>query len=151
MKKYILLLLLSIHVMALADVKPDFKVVDTSGKIWTAKNTTGKFLIINFWATWCPPCVKEIPEFVDFYDKHKDKVEILGFDYEDKSKKKVLTFADGFMVNYPIVLPKNQKKEFEKFSINFLPTSYIYNTQGTLIHIQKGKINSKQLEKIMKL
>ena len=56
-----------------------FELTDTNGKIFTEKNTRGKYLVLNFWATWCTPCLKEIPAFVEFYKENSDHVEILGF------------------------------------------------------------------------
>ena len=149
MKKIILLLLLSTTIFA--ENKPDFSVVDTDGKFHTDKTTNGKFLVVNFWATWCPPCIKEMPEFVDFYEKYSDKVEILGFDYEDISIQKSQDFTDGFMINYPIISMKNQRDEFEKFKVQFLPTSFIYDKNGVLIKEHTGDLNSKQLQEIMEI
>ena len=149
MKKIILLLLLSTAIFA--ENKPDFSVIDTDGKVHTAKSTNDKFLVINFWATWCPPCIKEMPEFVDFYEKYNDKVEILGFDYEDISIQKSQDFTDGFMINYPIISMQNNKDEFKKFKVQFLPTSFIYDKNGVLIKEHTGDLNAKQLQEIMGL
>ena len=58
-----------------------FSLTDTKGVIFTEKNTRGKYLVINFWATWCTPCLKEIPAFVKFYEENSDHVEILGLGF----------------------------------------------------------------------
>ena len=55
-----------------------FELTDTVGNVYTQENTRGKYLVVNFWATWCTPCLKEIPVFVEFYNQHADQVEILG-------------------------------------------------------------------------
>jgi len=62
---------------------PNFSIVDLNGNTHTNNSVKGKYLVVNFWATWCPPCLKEIPAFVEFYEKHADKVQILGLDYEE--------------------------------------------------------------------
>ena len=53
-----------------------FELRDTKGNIFTEKNTKGKYLVINFWASWCTPCLKEIPAFVEFYKENSGHVEI---------------------------------------------------------------------------
>ena len=55
-----------------------FELTDTNGNIFTEKNTRGKYLVVNFWASWCTPCLKEIPAFVEFYKENSGHVEILG-------------------------------------------------------------------------
>jgi len=59
-----------------------FELTDTKGNIFTEKNTRGKYLVVNFWATWCTPCLKEIPALVKFYNENSNHVEILGLDFE---------------------------------------------------------------------
>ena len=105
--------------------------------------------MVNFWATWCPPCLKEIPAFVEFYEKHADKVQILGLDYEEADKSKIVEFTDTYMVNYPIILFDDvNSKEFKKFGEVFgMPTTYIYNPEGELIDFRMGEMDITDLEK----
>ena len=81
-----------------------FELVDMRGNIYTQNNTKGKYLIVNFWATWCSPCLKEIPAFVTFYNNHSDQVEILGLNYEGMNVEAVNEFKERFDINYPIIL-----------------------------------------------
>ena len=128
---------------------PEFSVLDINGKTHNNDTVKGKYLVVNFWATWCPPCLKEIPAFVDFYSKNSDRVEILGMDYEQANVDKIIDFTDSFMVNYPIVLADgNNRKEFEKFGeIIGMPTTYIYAPNGSLVDYFMGEVNIKTLEK----
>ena len=128
---------------------PDFSVVDLNGNTHTNKTVEGKFLVVNFWATWCPPCLKEIPAFVEFYEQHADKVQILGLDYEGADKSTIVEFTDTYMVNYPIILFDDiNSKEFKKFGeVLGMPTTYIYSPKGKLIDFRMGEMNIADLEK----
>ncbi len=126
-----------------------FSLTDTQGKVHTDESTKGKYLVVNFWATWCPPCLKEIPAFVEFYEKYSDKVEILGLDYEQANKNTIAEFTDTFMVNYPIILFDDKNgPQFSNFGeVLGMPTTYIYNPKGELIDFHMGEIDINTLEK----
>ena len=81
-----------------------FELTDTAGNVYTQENTRGKYLVVNYWATWCAPCLKEIPVFVEFYNQHKDQVEILGLDYEPINLNAISKFIERFSINYQIIL-----------------------------------------------
>ncbi|WP_231837136.1 TlpA family protein disulfide reductase [Candidatus Vesicomyidisocius calyptogenae] len=128
---------------------PNFYLTDLDDNIYTNKSTKGKYLVINFWATWCPPCLKEIPTFIKFYEKNKDRIIILGLNYEQADKIAIMEFTDTFMVNYPIVLFNDKNRtQFKKFGeIVGMPTTYIYGPNGNLVDYQIGEMNMKDLEK----
>lgn len=130
---------------------PNFSLTDIDGKVHTHKSTKGKYLIVNFWATWCPPCLQEIPAFVDFYAKHKDKVLILGLNHENADKNTIIKFKDRFSVNYPIILFTGKNtNQFDKFGkILGLPTTYIYATDGRLLNHHLGELKIEDLQKII--
>ena len=90
-----------------------FELTDTNGNIYTEKNTLGKYLVVNFWATWCTPCLKEIPALVKFYNENSGHVEILGLDFEPVDLPVIDDFTERFSINYPLVLfHKNNETEF---------------------------------------
>lgn len=127
---------------------PDFSLTDINGNVHTNKSTQGKYLVVNFWATWCPPCLEEMPVFVEFYEKNKDKILILGLDYEQADKDSIIEFTDMFMVTYPIVLFDDKNSaEFKKFGKVFgMPTTYIFNPKGDLVDYHMGAMDMAALE-----
>ena len=128
-----------------------FELTDTTGNIYTQENTRGKYLVVNFWATWCTPCLKEIPVFVEFYNQHSDQVEILGLDYEPINLSAIDKFIERFSINYPIILfDEKNESEYPKFGdIVGMPTTQIYDPKGELMQTFLGEINIEDLQKII--
>src|SRR5262249_62016939 len=76
------------------DCLPDVKYIDTTGKAWTAETLAGKVVVVNFWATWCHPCQKEIPDLSKVYDKYKAKgVVFLGVLTDNVDNQQLLNFS----------------------------------------------------------
>jgi len=128
-----------------------FELTDTAGNVYTQENTRGKYLVVNFWATWCTPCLKEIPVFVEFYNQHSDQVEILGLDYEPINLSEIDEFIERFSINYPIILfDEKNESEYSKFGdIVGMPTTQIYDPKGELMQTFMGEINIEDLQKII--
>ncbi len=128
-----------------------FSLKDTKGVIFTEKNTRGKYLVINFWATWCTPCLKEIPAFVKFYEENSDHVEILGLDFEPVDLEIINDYVGRFSINYPIVLyNEDNDSEYSNFGeIVGMPTTQIYSPEGQLLHTFMGEITIDDLNKFI--
>ena len=126
-----------------------FELRDTKGNIFTEKNTKGKYLVINFWASWCTPCLKEIPAFVEFYKENSGHVEILGLDFEPVNIEVINEFVERFSINYPIILYSHiNDTEFNKFGeIVGMPTTIIYSPEGELLQTFMGEITVEDLNK----
>ena len=115
-----------------------FELRDTKGNIFTEKNTKGKYLVVNFWASWCTPCLKEIPAFVEFYKENSGYVEILGLDFEPVNIEVINEFVERFSINYPIILYSH---------IVGMPTTIIYSPEGELLQTFMGEITIEDLKK----
>jgi len=127
----------------------EFGLADLNGKEHKLADEKGKWVIINYWATWCPPCVEEIPELIFFHDKHKNKDAIVwGVNFEDVAEQKVKDFLEEYMVSYPILLAEPGENSFFGPVIG-LPTTYIISPDGELVHTQVGKVTVEYLENIM--
>jgi thiol-disulfide isomerase/thioredoxin len=124
-----------------------FALKDVEGKTHRLADYRGQWLIVNFWATWCPPCLEEIPDLIAVKEARGD-VQILGVAMEFEDKKQVVQFADGMFVNYPIVL--GDKKIADSVGpVEGLPTTFVYDPQGNLKKRVSGKITRKQIEALL--
>ena len=84
---------------------PDFSIADLQGNTLTLSGYEGKVLFINFWATWCPPCRKEIPDFIEAYKELKaEGLEILGVSVDQTTAGALLEWVRKTGINYPIAL-----------------------------------------------
>ena len=149
MQKHLCRLILALALCWIGAVSAaeNFTLTDTDGKSHSLAAYRGKWLIVNFWATWCPPCLEEIPDLVAIKEARKD-VEIIGIAMEFQDDKQVVQFADGMFVNYPIVLG-DRKISASIGQVDGLPTTFIYDPQGKLAQRHVGKITRKQIELII--
>jgi peroxiredoxin len=108
----------------------DFTLTDLQGKPWTLKALKGKVVLVNFWATWCPPCRKEIPDIERLYAEFKSKgFVVLGVADDDLSKLK--DYVSRQKIRYP-VLPDPEHVVHKAFRIEGIPATLIYNREGKL-------------------
>ena len=122
-----------------------FKVTDTSGKTHTLAGYKGKWVLVNYWATWCPPCLEEIPDLIALHENKKNNLVVIGIALDFRSAKQVTDFADGLMVNYPIVLGDSQVVN-QIGPVQGLPTTYLYNPEGKMVAQQVGAITRAAVE-----
>jgi peroxiredoxin len=109
----------------------DFTLTELNGKTWTLKELRGKVVLVNFWATWCPPCRKEMPDLETLYKQFKDQgLVILAISDEEESK--VRPFIGQQKVTYPILLDPGRKVN-ELFQIQGIPKTFVYDRSGKLI------------------
>jgi thiol-disulfide isomerase/thioredoxin len=115
----------------LARAQADFTLSDLEGKSWTLRDLRGKVVLVNFWATWCPPCRKEMPDLDSLYKKFKDQgLVILAIDDEEVAKIK--PYLAEHPVTYPILLDPGRKAN-EVFRIDGIPKSFVYDREGKLV------------------
>jgi peroxiredoxin len=109
----------------------DFTLTELAGKTWTLKEQRGKVVLLNFWATWCPPCRKEMPDLEMLYREFKDQgLVILAISDEDADK--VAPFIAQQKVTYPILLDPGRKVN-ELFQIEGIPKTFVYDRNGKLV------------------
>ncbi len=128
----------------------DVMLQDLSGKQHQLSQYAGRWLIINYWATWCPPCLEEVPELVALYDARKTKdLMVIGVVFDYESIEEVKRYVDDMLMSYPIVLG-NDKIVKQIGSADVLPATYLFNPLGKLVKVKKGLVSSVYLETIMK-
>jgi peroxiredoxin len=109
----------------------DFTLSDLQGNPWHLRDLKGKVVLVNFWATWCPPCRKEMPDLQALYDKYKDQ----GFvvvSISDEEAAKVQPFISERKISYPVLLDPGRKVN-ELFQVEGIPKSFVYDREGKLV------------------
>ncbi len=136
--------------LAHADV-PDFSGTDLEGKVHHLADYKGKMLVINYWATWCPPCREEIPELSMFYEAHKGKdAMVLGVNFEEVNETKLRAFIDEQMIDYPVIQTRPRSRSAFGLMIG-LPTTYIISADQKSMKAHVGPVTKAQLEQYLKL
>ncbi len=130
---------------------PDYLLPDLTGNERSLSEWRGKIVIMNFWATWCPPCREEIPEFVALQQEYQDQgLQFVGIAIETKeSVEKYLDFVD---INYPVLIAGDQGIILTQQwgnSAGILPFSLIFNQQGQMIHRQSGQLSRAKIVEII--
>lgn len=109
---------------------PNVTFIDTHGTAYSKQSLAGKVVVVNFWATWCKPCEKEIPDLSHVYDAHKaDGLVILGVLADDPTPDDLLNFQSDHEMTYPVVRDTNGVVQAFDYPRN-LPTTYIYDRAG---------------------
>lgn len=130
---------------------PNFNLADVSGNQHNISEWQGKILVINFWATWCPPCRKEIPEFMALQEQYGDKgLQFIGIAIDDQEP--VEDYLATTKINYPILIGgvtgialANQLGN----RVDAVPFTLVVNQQGQIIHRQPGEFSREQIMKII--
>lgn len=109
----------------------DFTLTDLEGRKWTRKALLGKVVVVNFWATWCPPCRKEMPDLDTLYKRFKDQG-LVVLAISDEEEAKVRAFLKTQPVSYPVMLDKGRQVN-ELYRVEGIPKTYIYGRDGKLV------------------
>ena len=129
---------------------PQFDLKDVKGRTVRLSDYRGKVVLINFWATWCPPCREEMPDLVKLQGEHgKDGLQIIGVTYPPEKKSRVRRFARNLKVNYPIILGTREIKD--RFSSDeTLPLTVVINRNGKVSDIISGILLREEFDEKIK-
>ena len=127
---------------------PNFTVQDTAGKQVALHDLVGKPVIVNFWASWCPPCKAEMPDFEAAYKEHGDTIQFMMVNMTDGGRETVATaeqFIKGQGYTFPVYFDTEQEAAIT-YGVSAIPTTYFINAQGNLVAYAAGAISAQQLE-----
>ena len=129
---------------------PAYELPDLDGK--TVKNTDflGKVVILDFWATWCPPCRMEVPHFVRLQSEYRDQgLEIVGLSLDAGGARDVRPFADEYKVNYTMLIASDKTAESYGGVVG-IPTTFVIDRKGTIVRKFVGYTPPEAFEAVIK-
>jgi peroxiredoxin len=129
-----------------SELAPDFTAPDLDGNPVTLSDFEGQVVLINFWATWCPPCVRETPRLVRIADTYRDQgLVVLGVNttYQDDPAK-VRQFVGDQRMGYPVLLDTDGAVG-AKYPARLMPTTYLIDRQGRIVHTKVGEVDEATL------
>jgi thiol-disulfide isomerase/thioredoxin len=129
--------------------KPALVVKTLDDETFDLSAQSGKWVVVNYWATWCSPCLKELPDISGFVTAHKDKVVAIGLDFEDTDKVDVVKFLQTHTLSYPVaqIDVDNPPKDFD--TPKGLPNTYVIAPDGHVAKAFLGPVTTKDLEAVI--
>lgn len=127
----------------------DFELPDIAGKKHRLSDYRGKWVVVNYWATWCPPCLTEIPELQDFHDSHANgDAVVLGINFEDIDPRTLQNFVEDYFISYP-VLREMPGRSSVMGGIPGLPTTFVISPEGEILARQVGGVTAEMLDEFI--
>lgn len=118
---------------------------DLDGKVITSEALRGKVVLVNFWATWCPPCRAEIPDLIELQEKYKDSLVVLGISEDEASPDVVRAFAAQYKMNYFVAMTTPELARVFR-GVAALPTTYVIDREGKIVQHHVGQLNAENTE-----
>ncbi len=115
----------------------DWELKDLNGNVFNLNNSKGRVVLINIWATWCPPCIAEMPSLNNLNNDYKDKIDIILVSNEDQ--KVIKTFLDKNNYNFEVFTPIKQAPK--TFTVNSIPRTFLIDKKGDIIIDESGAAN----------
>ncbi len=126
-------------------IAPDFKLPDLEGEQSSLSDFRGQYVVLNFWATWCPPCRQEMPNLDQFHQKNGNFT-VVAVNIRD-NKQRVQEFMQYNDYQFPILLDQTAEVS-SKYQVGVIPTTYFLAPQGKIKKIHRGALTTEQLNRI---
>jgi thiol-disulfide isomerase/thioredoxin len=140
----LLLLTLPLHAQAV-----DMPLTALNGSKTNLDRYQGKWLVVNYWATWCRPCIVEMPELQSFHDENVDNnAMVVGINAENISQQRLQTFLDDYFITYPIFV-SGPTQQSELGLIPGLPTTFLVTPEGKVVARQVGPVTREMIEQFI--
>ena len=117
--------------------------MDVQGQLHTLEANKGKWVVLNVWATWCAPCIKEMPE-LQALAQSRDDVVVLGLAADGDDVARLRRFAQALRVTYPIIAGND--KLMKEYKVQAYPTTLLFNAQGKLVLTRLGQVTKADLD-----
>lgn len=130
---------------------PDFTLTTTEGRTIMLSDYKGKVVIVDFWATWCPPCRRGIPDLVSLQNEYKNDVVVIGISTDQNTRADVPSVMQQMNINYPVVFSTPELVE-DFGGIEAIPTTFIIDRSGVIVDKHVGLVPKSVLsEKIQSI
>ena len=125
-------------------IAPEFTLLNTSGDEVSLSDHRGQVVMLNFWATWCPPCRQEMPGIESRYQQHRGNLEVLAID-NDEALEQVLSFTEEFGLSFDPLLDPGSRVQIQ-YQVRAYPTTVFVNEHGIIQFVHIGLMTESQLD-----
>lgn len=142
--------ILSVFMLVIASLPAtaaEFSFIDTQGETQSLSRYRGQWVLLNLWATWCSPCLAEMPELEALHQSHKNLV-VLGLAVDGQSTARVKQFAEKLHITYPVIA--GTAESAAQFKTRGYPTSFLFDALGKQVFFKEGVVTRTEIDQIVR-
>lgn len=129
---------------------PNFSVTGLNGETAALENYKGKIVLLDFWATWCKPCVQTMPSLQKLHGRFSTKnFSVLGISIDERGEKKVKDFVKKHRLTYPIFLDAKTNPAWESYNVKVIPAMFLIDANGQIVQQWTGEPDFKEVEQMV--